>query len=87
MYVYDCKIFKVASSFSKEEADFISSFMLVYRENVGVGERVFEMVDVNQLPHGQWLLKVKESGLLRVHGFMRDNMKRVKHREDKVVLD
>ena len=31
MYVYDCRLFKVVQSFSKEEYDLISSFMLVYR--------------------------------------------------------
>ena len=50
MYVYDCKMFKVASSFTKEESDFISAFMLVYKEEVRAGDRVYEMVEVNQLP-------------------------------------
>ena len=50
MYVYDCKMFKVASSFTKEELDFISAFMLVYKEEVRAGDMVYEMVEVNQLP-------------------------------------
>lgn len=44
------------------------------------------MVDVGNLPEGQWLLKVKESGLLRVHAYMRDTMSRLRHRQDKIVM-
>jgi hypothetical protein len=33
IYVYDCKLFK-SHSYTKEENDFISSFILCYKENV-----------------------------------------------------
>lgn len=85
MYVYDCRLFR-GSSFSKEENDFISSFMLLYREETPVRERVYEVVDLDNLPSGQWLLKVKESGLLRVQAYMRETMSRLRHRQDKIVL-
>jgi len=86
MYVYDCRLFKVTNSFTKEENDFISSFMMIFREAYEIKDRVYEMVSPNELPQSQWMLKVKESGLFRVYAFMRDNLKRVKHRSDKVVM-
>lgn len=86
LYVYDCRLFR-GGTFSKEENDFISSFMLVYREDIPVSDRVFEVVDPLNIPPGQWVLKVKESGLLRVHSFMRETLGRLRHRQDKVVLE
>jgi len=60
--------------------------MLLYREDFDATERVYEVTNINMLPPGQWMLKVKESGLLRVQDFMRDSLRRVKHRVDKVAL-
>ena len=85
MYVYDCKIFR-SSTNSKEENDFVSSFLLVYRENVEISGPVFEMVDCGVLPRKQWVLKVKESGLLRVYAYIREVMRKVAQRNDKIVL-
>jgi hypothetical protein len=87
MYVYDCRIFR--GSHSKDENDFISSFMLVYREDVPIAEeeKVYEVVKPSQLPSDRWVLKVKESGLLRVYAYMREVLKKLPHREDKVVME
>lgn len=86
MYVYDCRLFKLGAGFSREENDFLSSFMLIYREDVAIQGRVNEVCCASSLPKGQWVLKVKESALLRVEIFMRETMRRVVHSQDKVIL-
>ena len=52
MYVYDCRLFKMTNSFTKEENDLVSSFMMVYREGIDIKGRVYEMVSPNDLPQG-----------------------------------
>lgn len=85
MYIHDCKIFR-SSLYSKEENDFVSSFMLVYKENVEIGSPVFEVVDSSSLPACRWVLKVKESAILRVYAHIKEVMRKVSQKNDKIVL-
>ena len=85
MYVYDCRLFR-SCLFSKEDSEFISSFLVLYKEDFPIYEHVFELVDPNNVQAGTWLLKVKESGLLRVFSYLRDNMRRLRHKFDKIIL-
>ena len=85
LYSYDCKMFR-SSAYSKEENEFISSFLLVYTEGLEVTEPVYELVDVGVLEPRRWVLLVKESAILRVFGHVRETVGRLRHSNDKVLL-
>lgn len=86
LYVYDCKLFR-GNIYSKEENEFISSLNLVYREDVPFQENTFDVADINNLAIKSWQIKVKESCLLRVYGYLKDVFRRVRQRQDKIVLE
>lgn len=85
MYIYDCKLFR-ANIYSREENDFISSLNLVYRGDLPLQENPYEVAHIGNVGVGQWQVKVKESCLLRVFGYLRELLRRVRHRQDKVVM-
>lgn len=85
MYIYDCKLFR-SSLYTKEENEFVSSFVLLYKENLDISGPVFEVVDCGGLPPCRWILKVKESAILRVYSYIKEVMKKVTQRNDKIVL-
>jgi len=49
MYVYDCKIFRNIR-FPKEENDFLTAFLVLYKEDISIDQPVFEIVDADSLP-------------------------------------
>lgn len=86
LYVYDCKLFR-GNIYSKEENEFISSLNLIYREDVPFQENPFDVADISNLAINSWQIKVKESCLLRVYAYLKDIFRKVRHRQDKIVLE
>lgn len=86
MYVYDCKLFRCAH-YSKEENDFLSSFIVCYKEDIPNNLPIYEIIDFNLLAPNQWILKVKESALLRTYSLIKETVAKLPHSTDKIILD
>lgn len=85
LYCYDCRIFR-SQLYSLEENHFISAFMLSYREAQPVGESVYELVEAETMEPGRWVLKVKESAILKTYAILQEGLGRVANSSDRIVL-
>jgi hypothetical protein len=69
-WIYDAKIFR-NPSFDKYDNDLMSTFLVAYREKEDVPtDEVHEFLDYSILEPQQWILKVKESAILRIFPYI-----------------
>ncbi len=85
LYCYDCKIFR-NPTYPLEDNHFLSAFMVCYRENLPIGESLYELVDAEGLEAGRWVLKVKESAIMKTYSTIEECLGRVANSSDRIVL-
>ena len=70
MYVYDAKVFR-NNNYDKYENDLISTFLIAFREkDEAPTDDVFQFLNYNIVEPQAWILKVKESAILRIFPFI-----------------